>query len=177
MKYILLTLVALITLSSCSDDSATDYKSDYSTFVYTLTELDWNLYDGNSGYFATINAPEINYNILDYGYFITYLNIGTEADPNYVELPQTQLYTDGDGITYSIELVPSYSFEQVKIEYFDTHPAGQQFPLFNYSFRTVVISEPYIINGIKSGEIDTEYESVVSKMEDRNIEFQMIDSQ
>lgn len=173
MKYILLTIVALITLSSCSDDSATDYKSDYSTFVYTLTELDWNLYDGNAGYFATINAPEINDDILDYGYFITYWNSGTD----YVELPQTQVYTDGDGVTYSIELVPSYSFEQVKIEYFDTHPAGQQFPPFDYTFRTVIISEPYIINGIESGEIDTEYESVVSKMEDHDIKFQMIDSQ
>jgi len=173
MKYILLSLVALITLSSCSDDRVTDYD----TFVYSVTELDWNLYEGNGGYFANINAPEINYEILDYGYFITYLNIGTDRDPKYIELPQTQVYTDGDGVTYSIELVPTYSFEKVVIEYFDTHPAGQQFPPFNYSFRTVIVSEPYIVNGIKSGEIDTEYESVVSKMEDSNIKFQMIDSQ
>lgn len=177
MKYLLLTIVALITLSSCSDDRVTSYKSDYTTFVYTLDEFSWNEYQDAPGYFAEINAPEINYDILDYGYFLTYLNIGTELDPNYVELPQTQVYTDENGITYSIELVPNYSFEKVRIEYFDTHPDGVVFPPFDYSFRTVIISEPYIINGLKSGEINSDYESVVNEMQNNNIEINKIDYQ
>ena len=178
MKYLILTISALFLFTACSDDDhPAHYASDYTTFVYTLDALSWNEYTDAPGYFATINAPEITYDILDYGYFLTYLNIGSERDPNYIELPQTQVYTDENGITYSIEIVPSYSFETVTIEYFDTHPDGVIFPQIDYSFRTVIISEPYIINGIKSGEINTDYESVVNEMQNNNIEVNTIDYQ
>jgi len=98
------------------------------------------------------------------------MNIGSESNPIYSELPQTQVYTDENGVTYSNEFYPTYSLGSVRIEYFDTHPDGALQLERSFAFRTVVISDPYVVNGLKNNEISREYESVIQAMNDQAID-------
>ena len=119
-------------------------------------------------YYSEINAPEINDDILKYGYFITYINTGTQDNPVYVELPQTQVYTDKNGVTYSLEFYPTYKYGKVRIEYFDTHPIEQLPPQRDYSFRTVIVSDPYVRNAIMENKIGRDYNSVMKAIENKD---------
>ncbi len=169
MKYLLLSIAVLFGLSACSNDkSPTVYHSDYTTFIYDITPNNW-IQDRNY-FYSEINADEITNDILKYGYFLTYMNIGTESSPIYSELPQTQVYTDSDSITYSKEFYPTYSLGKVRIEYFDTHPDGELPIDRTYSFRTVIISDPYVANAIQNNEISREYESVMQAMKKQKID-------
>jgi len=172
MKYLLLSVALLLGLSACTYNNdhghPAVYKSDYTTFVYTINPTNW-IQDG-SYFYSKIRANEITSDILSYGYFITYMNIGTESNPIYSELPQTQVYTDDNGVTYSNEFYPTYSLGNVRIEYFDTHPEGTIPINRSFTFRTVVISDPYVINGLKNNEISREYESVIEAMNDQAID-------
>ena len=170
MKYLLLAITGLFVLSACSDDHPATYKSDYTTFIFTVNPIDWVEYNDGSGLYYDISAPEINYDILAYGYFITYMNVGTEQEPIFYELPQTLVKTDDAGITYSEEFYPSYSKDLVRVEYYDTHPDVKFEPDRSYIFRTVVVSEPYILSRIKSKEISTEYNSLMNALEDYEIQ-------
>jgi hypothetical protein len=98
------------------------------------------------------------------------MNIGTESSPIYSEMPQTQVYTDNDGITYSNEFYPTYSLGNVRIEYFDTHPKGPLPIQKTFTFRTVVISDPYVASALKNNEISREYESVLQTMAKQQID-------
>lgn len=169
MKYLLLSLAGLLFLSSCSDDTVS-YKSDYTTFVYTVNPAGWLELDNGKGLYFDVSARELNYGVLDNGYFITYMNIGTQDDPIYYELPQTLVKTDDNGVTYSEEFYPSYSKDIVRIEYYDTHPIIKFKPDRSYIFRTVVVSEPRIINGIEKKEINTDYESITKALQDFEIQ-------
>lgn len=169
MKYLLLSLALVFGLAACSNDKQpTVYKSDYTTFIYDIGPNNW-IQDG-SYFYSNINADEITLDILKYGYFITYMNIGTESSPIYSEMPQTQVYTDNEGITYSNEFYPTYSLGNVRIEYFDTHPKGPLPIQKTFTFRTVVISDPYVANALKSNEISREYESVLQTMVKQQID-------
>ena len=173
MKYLLLSLAMLLGLSSCTyhnndHDHPAIYKSDYTTFIYTVDPNNW-IQEG-SYFYSEVIADEITQNILKYGYFITYINIGSESSPIYSELPQTQVYTDDNGITYSNEFYPTYSLGKVRIEFFDTHPEGTLPIEKSFSFRTVVISDPYVVNGLKNNEISREYEAVLEAMNDQAID-------
>ncbi len=173
MKYLLLSITMLIGLSSCTyhnndHDHPAIYKSDYTTFVYTINPNNW--VDNGDGLFSEINAPELTNDMLKFGYFITYINIGTENEPVYSELPQTLFFTDNLGTPYTIEMYPTYRNGSVRIEYFDTHPDNKQFPTSSYTYRTVIISDPYVVNGLKNNEISREYESVIQAMNDQAID-------
>lgn len=168
MKYLLLSLSALLLFSSCSDDTVS-YKSDYTTFVYTVNPADWFELNDGTGLYYDVTATEINYDILNYGYFITYMNIGTQQDPIYYELPQTLVKTDDNGITYSEEFYPSYSKDLVRVEFYDTHPEVKFEPDRSYIFRTVIVSEPYILSRIQSKEISTDYNSLMDALENYEI--------
>jgi len=169
MKYLLLSIASLMLFSACSDDTVS-YTSDYTTFVYTVNPADWVELENGEGLYYDVSAPEINYGVLDNGYFITYMNIGTQQDPIYYELPQTLVKTDDDGITYSEEFYPSYSKDLVRIEFYDTHPVTKFEPNRSYIFRTVVVSEPYILSRIKSKEIGTDYNSIMNALESYDIQ-------
>lgn len=164
MKYLLLSIVALITFTACEGPTGPKGESgnlyDYSTFIYTIELNNW-VQDGDV-YYSEVDAPEITYDILDYGYFITYINTGTTDNPIYVELPQTQYYVDQNGVPYTLECYPTYRLGKVRIEYYDTHPIEKLAPSSVYSFRTVVISDPYVKDAIKSKKIDTDYNSVMN---------------
>ena len=169
MKYLLLSIASLLLFTACSDDSVS-YKSDYTTFVYTVNPADWVELDDGTGLYYDVDATEINYGVLDNGYFISYMNVGTQQEPIYYELPQTLVKTDGDGITYSEEFYPSYSKDLVRMEYYDTHPDVKFEPDRSYIFRTVVVSEPYILSRIQSKEISTEYNSLINALENYEIQ-------
>lgn len=177
MKYLLLSIALLVGLSSCTyhnndHDHPTVYKSDYKTFVYTISPNNW--IDGGELLFSEINAPELTNDMLKYGYFITYINIGSDDNPIYSELPQTLFFADNEGVPYTLEMYPTYKNNTVRIEYFDTHPTNKQFPDKSYSFRTVIISDPYVINGLKNNEISREYESVIRTMNELTIDNKQI---
>lgn len=169
MKYLLYSILAVLTFTACEGPTGPRGQSgnlyDYTTFVYTLGLNDWT--HDQDVYYAEVNAPEITDDVLKYGYFITYINTGTQSDPIYVELPQTQVYTDNNGVTYSLEFYPTYRYGKVRIEYFDTHPIEKLPPQYDYSFRTVIVSDPYVKNEIISNKIRTDYKSVMNAIESR----------
>lgn len=177
MKYLLLSIIAILTLSACEGPAGpvgrqgeSGNKYDYTTFVYTVNPNDWTHYDNGDGFFYDVSAPEITYDILDYGYFITYINTGTEKEPVYVELPRTLLFTDQNGITYSEEYYPTYSKGLVRIEFFDTHPDTEFLPAREFQFRTVIVSDPYTIRSLQSKKIGTDYNSVMKALENFDIQ-------
>lgn len=169
MKYLLLVLSGLLLFSACSDDTVS-YTSEYTTFVYPVNPSDWVELDNGTGLYYDVTATEINYGVLDKGYFITYMNVGTQEEPIYYELPQTLVKTDDNGITYSEEFYPSYSKDLVRIEFYDTHPEVKFEPDRSYIFRTVIVSEPYILSRIQSKEISTEYNSLMNALENYEIQ-------
>lgn len=176
MKYLLMSITLLLGLSACTYNNdhnhPTVYKSDYTTFVYTISPNNW--VENGDGLYSDINAPELTSDMLKYGYFITYINIGTENDPIYSELPQTLFFTDSEGTPYTVEMYPTYKRGSVRVEYFDTHPTNKQFPENSYTYRTVIISDPYVVNGLKNNEISREYESVIQEMNKRQIDNEQV---
>jgi hypothetical protein len=168
MKHLLLSLLAVLAFTACEGPTGPRGESgnlyDYTTFVYTIGVQNW-VQDGDV-YYSDINAPEITYDILDYGYFITYINTGTSDNPVYIELPQTQLYTDNNGVPYTLEFYPTYRLGKVSIEYYDTHPTNPLAPGKEYSFRTVIVSDPYVKNAIINKKIGTDYNSVMKAIKD-----------
>lgn len=177
MKYLLLSIIAIFTFSACEGpvgpkgrEGDSGNKYDYTTFVYTINPADWSEFDNGTGLFYDVSAPELNYGVLDNGYFITYMNVGTQDEPIYYELPQTLVKTDDNGVTYSEEFYPSYSKDMVRMEYFDTHPIAKFEPDRSYIFRTVIISDPYTIRSIQSKKISSDYNSVMKALENFEIQ-------
>lgn len=162
MKKILLLLLGAAIITGCEINTTEAGDTiDHSTFVYSITPDDWYEYPDGSGLYYDIDAPEITYDILDYGYFATYENIGSRRDPSYLQLPKTNVYTDENGITYSIEVVPIYTRGNVRIEYFDTHPDVAFRPEQTMDFRTVVISEPYYIETLQDNVDVSDYDELM----------------
>lgn len=171
-----MSITLLLGLSACTYNNdhnhPTVYKSDYTTFIYTITPNNW--VENGDGLYSEVNAEELTNDLLKNGYFITYINIGTENDPIYSELPQTLFFTDNDGVPYTVEMYPTYRFGKVRIEYFDTHPTNKKFPENSYSYRTVIISDPYIARALANNEISREYESVIQTMKVQNIDMKQV---
>lgn len=176
MKNILSIFALSLVLFSCEGprgpvgppgDNANSF--DYTTINYTIKEQDWTPTADLAGWFATVNAPELNFDVLDYGFFLTYINLGDFDNPGWVHLPMTNIFVDSEGTPYSEEYLPIYGFNEIKIEFFGVHPEFAIRPKTS-SFKTVVVSEPFQINALQKIDIN-DYNAVVntlSSIENKN---------
>jgi hypothetical protein len=69
-------------------------------------------------------------------------------------------------VPYTLEFYPTYRLGKVSIEYYDTHPTNPLAPGKEYSFRTVIVSDPYVKNAIINKKIGTDYNSVMKAIKD-----------
>lgn len=143
MKKFFLILILPFVLIACDSDDNVIYHDSGDAYaealVYNIQPTQWSpLGETDDTWFHVLVTNAVTHEVVNYGAVLFYIK---DHSSNYWQLiPDTFTGYDKDGNVYTYEYRSWYGFEELELQYRDSHPTSPIAPDWTTRVKVVIIS-------------------------------------
>jgi hypothetical protein len=141
---LLLVIASGAIFNSCVYNEDSPFESEDQAYIktirYTIHPYNW-VRDGNNIWYHKLKDSWINWDIVDYGAVLVYMEAANQND-SWLLLPTTMYYEE-NGIQYVQEFQAWHSHQTIEIQYVDSHPIEPLLLDYDLRIKAIIIGDYY----------------------------------